>query len=218
MRQELDPAPPPRPRTSTGRTTLALALLLAVTATSCSSGATEDRSQPETPPSQDSTDDPGAPSGDNEGEQAAAPDGGSDRAEADAVAFAECMREQGIDYPDPILDPDGNYVFDDPQLQDVPAEQLDAAMEACGDLLPRQTTINDPAALADWLDASVEWSECMRDHDQPVPDPQLNSESEVGAVEVNPDDKNDPAFEAAAAECDDVLRNAEHDIRDDPQG
>lgn len=55
--------------------------------------------------------------------------------------FAECMREQGIDYPDPIFSDDGGVTIgvgsaDDRDLPfDPESDEWQAASEACGDFL-----------------------------------------------------------------------------------
>jgi hypothetical protein len=62
-------------------------------------------------------------------------------AEDQALAFAQCMRDNGVDFPDPTVDADGNPSFDgalgrgqeggfDPQ-----DTSFEDAMTACGDLM-----------------------------------------------------------------------------------
>jgi hypothetical protein len=99
----------------------------------------------------------------------------------DALAeFAECMRENGVeDFEDPQVDSDGRIEIGvgsgDGPLSNEDAETIDAAMEACQDLLPRgdgpaQISEEDQAALQDAL---VEYAECMREHGIDMPDPEF---------------------------------------------
>ncbi|PJJ70816.1 hypothetical protein CLV46_0344 [Diaminobutyricimonas aerilata] len=98
------------------------------------------------------------------GETEAPDDGGT--AEGDGVAFAECMREQGVDVGDPgngeglrITMPEG-----------VSPEEAEAAMEECREYLPdggRPREL-DPEQLA----AQLEFSKCMRENGvEDFPDP-----------------------------------------------
>jgi hypothetical protein len=91
-----------------------------------------------------------------------------------ALDFARCMREHGIDMPDPEVDDQGRIrarigpggpgggARPDPK-------KLEAAQKACGDLMgggddDRQL---DPAAR----DAMVAFARCMREHGIDMPDP-----------------------------------------------
>jgi hypothetical protein len=89
-----------------------------------------------------------------------------------AIDFARCMREHGVDMPDPEVDDQGrvrvrigaggNGRRPDPK-------KLEEAQTACGGLMgggdgPRQI---DPAAR----DAMVSFARCMREHGVDMPDP-----------------------------------------------
>ena len=104
---------------------------------------------------------------------AGAKDAGEDP-QQQAIEFARCMREHGVDMPDPEVDDKGrvkvrvgmaggNGRRPDPK-------KLDEAQKACGGLLggggdgPGQL---DPAAR----DAMVDFARCMREHGIDMPDP-----------------------------------------------
>jgi hypothetical protein len=121
--------------------------------------------------------------------------GGDDAdAEAELLDWVECMRDEGVDIPDPTRDSDGNLVIEGPGIRlgggdaggstssdegdggDEPAvdpEAMDAAMEACGQppaLGPRDMSDQDRQAMEE---AALEFAECMRDEgiaDFPDPD------------------------------------------------
>ena len=100
-----------------------------------------------------------------------AEEAGKDPQEA-ALDFARCMREHGVDMPDPEVDEQGRVEVrigaggagarPDPK-------KLEAAQKACGSLMgggdgDRQL---DPAAR----DAMVAFARCMREHGIDMPDP-----------------------------------------------
>ncbi|HEY4606899.1 MAG TPA: hypothetical protein VIH55_04550, partial [Acidimicrobiia bacterium] len=97
--------------------------------------------------------------------------------EAAAVAFTECMRENGIEMEDPTVDEDGNVIPGRPTDLPEPdegedgeggpggalGEELGAAFEECGDLLEGTAfgfTEVDQTELQDQL---LELAQCLRD-------------------------------------------------------
>jgi len=86
--------------------------------------------------------------------------------------FAQCMREEGIDFPDPTFDIDGNPQFDDLEIEN--EEEFEGAFESCEDILrnalPEQFDL-DPEVEAALVDASLEFSQCMREQGIDFPDP-----------------------------------------------
>jgi hypothetical protein len=89
-----------------------------------------------------------------------------------AIDFARCMREHGIDMPDPEVDDQGRVrvrigAGGDGRRPD--PKKLEEAQKACGGLMgggdgPGQI---DPAAR----DAMVSFARCMREHGVDMPDP-----------------------------------------------
>ncbi len=92
--------------------------------------------------------------------------------EEGVLEFAQCMREQGINFPDPTFDIDGNPQFDNLEIEN--EEEFENAFENCEDILrnalPEQFDL-DPEVEAALVDASLEFSQCMRDQGIDFPDP-----------------------------------------------
>ena len=124
-----------------------------------------------------------------------------------ALDFARCMREHGVDMPDPEVDDQGRIKArigaGGAGKRPDPAK-LDAAQKACGSLMgggdgDRQL---DPAER----DAMVAFARCMREHGIDMPDPTGDG------VVMRRDDKGGPdpeseAFKAAEQACDHHLAN-----------
>jgi hypothetical protein len=136
-------------------------------------------------------------------------------------AFAECMREHGVeDFPDPQIDEDGGIEIGAPAggPGDADRETLDAAMEACQDLLPQDLgpggegpSAEDQAALED---AMLAYAQCMRDHGIDFPDPDFSG----GAViqQGGNFDPSDPEFQDADEACNHFLGDAGINIGEAP--
>ena len=85
---------------------------------------------------------------------------------------AQCMREEGVNFPDPTFDIDGNPQFDNLEIEN--EEEFENAFENCEDILrnalPEQFDL-DPEVEAALVDASLEFSQCMREQGIDFPDP-----------------------------------------------
>ena len=92
--------------------------------------------------------------------------------EEGVLNFAQCMREEGINFPDPTFDIDGNPEFDNLEIEN--EDEFENAFESCEDILrnalPEQFDL-DPEVEAALVDASLEFSQCMRDQGIEFPDP-----------------------------------------------
>jgi len=119
--------------------------------------------------------------------------------------FAQCMRENGVDVPDP--GPDGNYSFDGQGGGNGPGADIDradpkfqAAMTACRSLMPAggiPIKLN-PQQLEQYRLIAA----CMRDHGIDFPDP--NADGSLGIDMANAErlmDRNNPAFTKAIQAC-----------------
>ena len=84
--------------------------------------------------------------------------------EEGVLDFAQCMREEGINFPDPTFDIDGNPQFDNVDVEN--EDEFDEAFTNCEDILrnalPEQFDL-DPEVEAALVDASLEFSQCMRE-------------------------------------------------------
>ena len=92
--------------------------------------------------------------------------------EEGVLNFAQCMREEGINFPDPTFDIDGNPQFDNLEIDN--EDEFERAFENCEDILrnalPEQFDL-DPEVEAALVVASLEFSQCMRDQGIDFPDP-----------------------------------------------
>jgi hypothetical protein len=141
--------------------------------------------------------------------------------EAAAVAFTECMRENGVEMEDPTVDSDGNVIPGRPTDLPEPddngefragpgelGEDLRAGFEECGDLLDGTAFGFTPQDLTELEDQLLELAECLRDQGLDVPDPDL-SDLGGGPVEGGPFgiDFQDPQVQAAMDQCEEFLPN-----------
>jgi hypothetical protein len=150
--------------------------------------------------------------------------GVADRTDEEAaLEFAECMREHGVDVPDP--QPGGGPIEmrdsagpggDGPDTQgaiggapiDLDDPETQEAMEACEDELGDA----GPQALSERerqeaQEAALRYAQCMRDNGIDMPDPSFSDGPGGGFLiqQQAGDDAHSPAFRAAARACQDEL-------------
>jgi hypothetical protein len=115
-----------------------------------------------------------------------------------ALEFAECMREHGVDIPDPEPGESGGFrAFGGPD-NDVDEETMQEAMDACRDLMPQ---FDGPAEIDPEMEERLlAMTECMRDHGIDMPDPSSNGGGIRLELGDNPDIDEDE-LRAAAEEC-----------------
>jgi hypothetical protein len=116
-------------------------------------------------------------------------------AEADQLKFAQCMRERGIDMPDP-QDGNGKGMISLPEGVD--PQKAQAAMQQCKQYLPNG---GEPAKMdAQQVDQQRKLARCLRENGVAnFPDPGAN-----GGFQIGPGsglDPNDPTFKAAQKAC-----------------
>lgn len=131
--------------------------------------------------------------------------------EAAQLEFAKCMREHGINMPDPETagGPGGGSVTIGGR--DENRDEFQAAMEACDRFLEQAGNFRsemDPVML----DKMVKFASCMREHGIDMPDPQAdggitilrNDDGNVSgsAGEIDP---SSPEFQAAEEACRPIL-------------
>jgi len=114
-------------------------------------------------------------------------------ADADGRAFARCMREQGIDVPDPEPGQGGLRILGQARGNDPAKTQ--AAVEACRHLLPNGGEL--PRLDGEQLERAREFAKCMREHGVDMPDPDADGRLRL------PDniDVTDPKLREAAEAC-----------------
>ncbi len=124
--------------------------------------------------------------------------------EAQLLEFAECIRSEGFDIADPTVDADGNVILPrgDAQGQGPPAGFAEAR-DACAEHLDGVTLGFRSGDQTERQDQLLEFSACMRDNGYDLPDPNFSEAGGRGLLQQV--DQNDPAYQAAFAECDDIL-------------
>jgi hypothetical protein len=118
-----------------------------------------------------------------------------DKAEANR-RFAQCMREHGVDMPDP--GPDGNLQFDGGAGGD--RNKTVAAASACQQNLPGGGTLQNLSP--EQLEQGRAFAKCMREHGVDMPDP----DPDTGISALLKMDFNSPAFQSAMEACKGVVK------------
>ena len=131
------------------------------------------------------------------------------------LAYTQCMRDNGIDMPDPQFSSDGKAVIavsskagdetnaapqispDSQQFKDADAKCAPLMRDAVG------THTVDPAEQAEMRKQMLAYAQCMRDHGIDFPDPVFGDDGRVD-VNVGGDGKtapDDAAMQAANEAC-----------------
>ena len=125
--------------------------------------------------------------------------------EEQALAFSQCMRENGVpDFPDPNVEdgriemrvggPDGEGEIDQ--------DAMEKAMEECEELAPRGGGNFSEEDQQEMQDAFLAYAQCMRDNGYDMPDPDFSGDGGLFRMEGAP---NDPAFKTAQEACEDKM-------------
>jgi hypothetical protein len=136
----------------------------------------------------------------------------ADREEA-LLEFAECMRDNGIDMPDPQVGEGGGVLFQGPGGGRNNEEDFNAAMEACQDLLPRGGEAPDEQQQAAMQDAMLEFAQCMRAEGIDMPDPEFSGDGggRMRITQGSGADPNSDEFRAAEEKCRPIMEEAARD-------
>jgi hypothetical protein len=139
-----------------------------------------------------------------------------DDPQAALLAFAQCMRDHGIDMPDPQFSADGAAMIriggpgTRPEF-DPESEVFQAAQEACGPQLEAVRPRLDPEQQAELLEQQLALAQCIRDQGiDGFPDPDVDADGRLRRFAgAGPDDLGfDPfseTFQAAMETCTDEL-------------
>lgn len=127
------------------------------------------------------------------------------------IAFTECMRDQGVEMSDPVVDADGNVrpgraVFDgDGGPDDASRDVMEAARSACSEYLDGVTLGFERFDDTEFQDQLLAFSECMREQGIEMGDPSFGTGDEGprrGAGLFGEGfDPEDPEFQAALEAC-----------------
>ncbi|HKE52409.1 MAG TPA: hypothetical protein VKE25_12960 [Actinomycetes bacterium] len=119
------------------------------------------------------------------------------------LKFTECLREHGLDVPDP--DSEGRFAIPfGGGSGNGPDQKTREAMEACQELAPLgggnlDELRNDP----EFQDAQLRFAECMRQHGVDVPDP---DEDGGGGFMIDGSDVPRETLRAAGEACDPIMQ------------
>lgn len=125
------------------------------------------------------------------------------------LEYVECMRDNGIDMPDPEFSGDGGVALGAPQGTAGPDDaEFQAADEECQPILEeaRPDIDIDPEEQAELQDQLVAVAECMRERGYDMPDPEVNADGGVQMRVGGPDGGGGPPdeeFEQDLDECHD---------------
>jgi len=128
------------------------------------------------------------------------------------LEFAECMRDHGIDMPDPQVVTEGGerggaMVVEGGEGFDPNDEEFREADEACSPIMEdaRGSIEVDPEQEAEMREQMLEFAQCMRDQGIDFPDPQFDGEGRVTMqIESGPGsgpDVDPEEMQAASEEC-----------------
>ncbi|GAA0928364.1 hypothetical protein [Virgisporangium aurantiacum] len=123
-----------------------------------------------------------------EGKTSASADPDEGDIAAQTAKYASCMRENGVDMPDPEVDDDGRVKFGGPAeagAEPADREKVQAAQEKCKQYLPNGG--EPPKLTTEELDQMRKFSQCMRENGYPdFPDPQPD-----GGIRIEGDQNSD---------------------------
>ena len=142
-----------------------------------------------------------------------APAGGEDASRQAFLDYARCMRENGIDFPDPRFDAEGRFMVAANAAAlvglDLGSDEYRAANSACQGTLQGLAISSTPAEQAELRDALVEFAGCMRENGIEMPDPKIAPDGNPiifgpdGMVEAI--DIDGTVFRTAMGACRDAL-------------
>jgi hypothetical protein len=116
------------------------------------------------------------------------------------IDFSRCMRDQGVDFPDPVVDADGYPRFDFEDPDDIDRDALFEAGLACLDHLDGVVLGLPDFDTAEFNDTFLEYAACMREHGfEEIPD--RIDMTAIMRGEEPPIDPTDPDFIAADDQC-----------------
>jgi hypothetical protein len=128
-----------------------------------------------------------------------------------ALAFTECLREEGLDVQDPDFDGEGGLNFNFGQVfrggpgeagpGEGPNDEFRAALDVCRELLEGVAQQFERPDLTEIEDDLLAFAECMRDNGIDMADPDLSGGGRPEGGLLFQLDVSDPAVEAALETC-----------------
>ena len=107
------------------------------------------------------------------------------------LEYAQCMRDNGIDMPDPQFDEDGGVTRSASRPDsgiDPESEEFKAAEEECRPIMEevRPDMELSPEEQAEMQDRLTAMAECMREQGHDMPDPQVDDDGGVRVTRGGP--------------------------------
>jgi hypothetical protein len=131
-------------------------------------------------------------------------DGGDARRDREQAAldYARCMREHGVDMPDPV---NGRFEFKNERRDQ---RKVEEAQQACQDILRDAAPPVDEEQEAEMREAALRFAKCMRQHGVDMPDPTF---PEGGGMLMRMPEgaEDDPQFDEAQKACQPILDAAQ---------
>lgn len=110
------------------------------------------------------------------------------------VKLQNCLREQGVDLPEPGEGP--------PEPGDIDQDEIEEAMEACEEYRDEAFGEISEEDAAEFRDQFVKFRACMREQGVDLPDFEPGEGPPAGGGEIDPDD---PEIQEAREACEDEL-------------
>jgi hypothetical protein len=138
----------------------------------------------------------------------------SDDPQEALLAYTKCMRDEGIDLPDPEFSDGGRRarVLIGPRDFDPDDPDFQAAQEKCEPMLEGLRQNFDEEDRQAMQEAALEFAKCMREHGIDMPDPDFSGDApgrrgSSGAFRFGGDglDPDDPEFQEAREACDEAF-------------
>jgi len=135
------------------------------------------------------------------------------QSDRDMVEFARCLRAHGVAEPDPFHRPGHEGLTVEVPT---PGPRTSAALHACNRFIAPIVQRKQAGAqreLTAWLPSLTRYAQCMRSHDIPMLDPNLQGSLNLGNVPgiTNDFGRYSPEFRTADAACRHLLPAAVHD-------
>lgn len=125
------------------------------------------------------------------------------------IDYAQCMREEGVDYPDPRFDGEGRILIAQSAAElmalDLESPAYITARDACTERMGGLAQLIDPEQQAQLRDSLVGFAGCMRENGVEIPDPRMGPDGmpilfgEGGMADAI--DMRDPEFLAGLVAC-----------------
>jgi hypothetical protein len=131
-----------------------------------------------------------------------------------ALGFTQCLRDQGIDAPDPTFAADGSFALN---LREIfgggagggagPSDEVRTAMEACSEYVEAFRQGFDQVDRTELQDNLLAFAECMRSEGIDMADPDLSGGISAGGPGgfLGDLDLSDPTVSAALETCQTVF-------------